>query len=111
MNSARPRIHNLGPQFATVHNEKRFAMSIGQDRGTAPHDAGRWMSPQDVCNQLQIPRQTFYQWWAKHIGPPAYRFGKLLRIDRDEFNEWAASHAEGNRLASDFRGGKSGEGR
>ncbi|MBG0738444.1 helix-turn-helix domain-containing protein [Paeniglutamicibacter antarcticus] len=56
-------------------------------------------------------RQTFYQWRAKHIGPPAYRFGKLLRIDRDEFNEWAASHAEGNRLASDFRGGKSGEGK
>ncbi|NVM97763.1 helix-turn-helix domain-containing protein [Arthrobacter sp. SDTb3-6] len=60
----------------------------------APFEPASWMSPQDVCNQLHIPRQTFYQWRAKRLGPPAYKFGKLIRVKRDDFNEWMASHAE-----------------
>ncbi|MDJ0356349.1 helix-turn-helix domain-containing protein [Paenarthrobacter sp. PH39-S1] len=70
-------------------------MRINQDPAAhASTQAGQWMSPQDVCDQLQIPRQTFYQWRAKHMGPPAYRFGKLIRIDRDDFSAWLAGHAE-----------------
>lgn len=61
---------------------------------TTSRDTGRWLSPQEVCDELRIPKQTFYQWRARHVAPPAYRFGKLLRIDRDEFDEWLAIHAE-----------------
>lgn len=57
-------------------------------------DAHRWLSPQEVCDELRIPKQTFYQWRARHVAPPAYRFGKLLRIDRNEFDEWLSDHAE-----------------
>lgn len=62
---------------------------------TTPRVTGRWLSPQEVCDELRIPKQTFYQWRARHVAPPAYRFGKLLRIDRAEFEEWLANHAEG----------------
>ena len=34
-----------------------------------------WLTPKEICAQLQIPEQTFYQWRAKHVGPPAYRIG------------------------------------
>jgi excisionase family DNA binding protein len=61
---------------------------------TMSRDASRWLSPQEVCDELRIPKQTFYQWRARHVAPPAYRFGKLLRIDRAEFEEWLANHAE-----------------
>lgn len=61
---------------------------------TTSHRASRWLSPQEVCDELRIPKQTFYQWRARHVAPPAYRFGKLLRIDRAEFEEWLAIHAE-----------------
>ncbi len=55
---------------------------------------GQWLSPHDICQELQIPLQTFYQWRVKRIGPPAYRFGRHLRIDRGDFNEWLRSHAD-----------------
>ncbi|PYI39513.1 excisionase [Arthrobacter psychrolactophilus] len=61
---------------------------------TPSREAHRWLSPQEVCDELRIPKQTFYQWRARHVAPPAYRFGKLLRIDRTEFDEWLSNHAE-----------------
>jgi excisionase family DNA binding protein len=61
-------------------------------------ESAKWLSPQDVCNLLQIPRQTFYQWRAKHLGPPASKFGKLIRVNREDFNAWMAGHVETNGL-------------
>lgn len=71
------------------------------DHGPAagPLEPAKWMSPQDICNELHIPRQTYYQWRAKRLGPPAYKFGKLIRINREDFNSWMASHAEATRAA------------
>jgi len=69
---------------------------------TAASDTNRWLSPQEVCDELRIPKQTFYQWRARHVAPPAYRFGKLLRIDRAEFEEWLSNHAEGFATERDF---------
>ncbi len=60
----------------------------------AERAAGRWLSPNDICRELQIPLQTFYQWRAKRIGPPAYRFGRHLRIDRHDFNDWLRLHID-----------------
>ncbi|MBG0741323.1 helix-turn-helix domain-containing protein [Paeniglutamicibacter antarcticus] len=54
----------------------------------------QWLSPTEICNELQIPLQTFYQWRVKGIGPRAYRFGRHLRIDRHDFDEWLQSHVE-----------------
>lgn len=71
--------------------------------------AHRWLSPQEVCDELRIPKQTFYQWRARHVAPPAYRFGKLLRIDRAEFEQWLADHAEG--FNQDQKAERSTEGR
>ncbi|MCU6479781.1 MULTISPECIES: helix-turn-helix domain-containing protein [unclassified Arthrobacter] len=57
-------------------------------------ETNRWLSPTDICHELQIPLQTFYQWRVKGIGPRAYRFGRHLRIDRRDFDEWLQSHVE-----------------
>ncbi|MBT8160106.1 MULTISPECIES: helix-turn-helix domain-containing protein [Arthrobacter] len=54
----------------------------------------QWLTPKDICTQLQIPEQTFYQWRVKHIGPRAYRIGRHLRISRSDFNSWLSSHLE-----------------
>lgn len=81
-------------------------MSIDRaPESTTSHDARRWLSPQEVCDELRIPKQTFYQWRARHVAPPVYRFGKLLRIDRTEFEEWLRDHAEGFREAQSLNGG------
>lgn len=69
-------------------------MTTNQGPVTDPSELESWMSPQDVCDQLYIPRQMIYQWRAKRLGPPAYKFGKLIRVNREDFNAWMAGHAE-----------------
>lgn len=54
----------------------------------------QWLTPKEICAQLQIPEQTFYQWRAKNVGPPAYRIGRHLRIGRTDFAAWLSLHAE-----------------
>ncbi|WP_368665584.1 helix-turn-helix domain-containing protein [Arthrobacter sp. GMC3] len=46
------------------------------------------LSPSEICHELQIPLQTFYQWRAKGIGPHAYRIGRHLRVSRTDFQAW-----------------------
>ncbi|GAA5200767.1 hypothetical protein GCM10023346_43620 [Arthrobacter gyeryongensis] len=54
----------------------------------------QWLTPKEICAQLQIPEQTFYQWRAKHVGPHAYRIGRHLRIRQSDFVAWLSLHAE-----------------
>ncbi|WP_425861848.1 helix-turn-helix domain-containing protein [Arthrobacter sp. TWP1-1] len=49
------------------------------------------MTPKEICRELQIPEQTFYQWRVKHAGPRAHRIGRHLRISRTDFNAWLAT--------------------
>ncbi|MBB6403412.1 helix-turn-helix domain-containing protein [Arthrobacter sp. AZCC_0090] len=63
-------------------------------RSTAEGAGEQWLTPKDICTQLQIPEQTFYQWRVKHIGPRAYRIGRHLRISRSDFNAWLSSRLE-----------------
>ena len=58
---------------------------------TAPTLVEEWLTPKDICRELQIPEQTFYQWRVKHLGPKAHRIGRHLRISRTDFNDWIAS--------------------
>ncbi|MCY0906593.1 helix-turn-helix domain-containing protein [Arthrobacter sp. H14-L1] len=50
-----------------------------------------WMTPKEICRELQIPEQTFYQWRVKHLGPKAHRIGRHLRISRTDFNKWIST--------------------
>ncbi|RAX43850.1 hypothetical protein DQ354_18495 [Arthrobacter sp. AQ5-06] len=51
-------------------------------------------NPHCCRRRLQIPEQTFYQWRTKHVGPPAYRIGRHLRISHSDFVAWLSQHAE-----------------
>ncbi len=51
----------------------------------------QWLTPKAICQLLQIPEQTFYQWRVKHGGPRAHRIGRHLRISRSDFDAWLAS--------------------
>lgn len=54
----------------------------------------QWLTPKEICNQLQIPEQTFYQWRVKNLGPRAYRIGRHLRISRTDYDSWLSSRLE-----------------
>lgn len=57
-------------------------------------EAAEWLSPAEICHELQIPLQTFYQWRAKGIGPHAYRIGRHLRVSRTDFDAWLALRSD-----------------
>ena len=69
-------------------------MTTNVDSETPAAATGPWLSPNDICRELKIPLQTFYQWRSKRIGPPAYRIGRHLRFDRHDFDAWLLTHAD-----------------
>jgi len=67
-------------------------MTEQTDHATSTHAfVDEWMTPKEICHELQIPEQTFYQWRVKHAGPRAHRIGRHLRISRTDFNAWLAT--------------------
>lgn len=69
-------------------------MTMRPENITATDLSDQWLSPKEICTQLQIPEQTFYQWRVKHQGPPAYRIGSHLRIRKTDFDRWLACRAD-----------------
>ncbi|MBT2515462.1 AlpA family transcriptional regulator [Arthrobacter sp. ISL-30] len=50
-------------------------MNNTPELSTAQAAEEEWLTPKEICAQLRIPEQTFYQWRVKHLGPRAYRIG------------------------------------
>ena len=70
-------------------------MSIStQHSGRIDSDTTQWLSPTEICRELQIPLQTFYQWRAKGIGPHAYRIGRHLRVSQEDFEAWLSLRSD-----------------
>lgn len=53
-----------------------------------------WLSPTEICEQLHIPLQTFYQWRSRGVGPHAYRIGKHLRVSQADFEAWLSLRSD-----------------
>ena len=70
-------------------------MSINtQNSSHSVSDVTVWLSPIEICRELQIPVQTFYQWRARGIGPHAYKIGRHLRVSQADFEAWMTIHAD-----------------
>ncbi|MER5399334.1 helix-turn-helix domain-containing protein [Streptomyces sp. NPDC002599] len=41
----------------------------------------RYLTPDDIADILEVPKETVYQWRRKRVGPPGFRIGKYLRYD------------------------------
>ncbi|MHA7141841.1 helix-turn-helix domain-containing protein [Arthrobacter sp. Sr33] len=64
---------------------------LSDGRGSAQQ---QWLTPKEICAQLQISEQTFYQGRVKHVGLKAHRIGKHLRISREDFESWLSARLE-----------------
>ncbi|MFB7762632.1 helix-turn-helix domain-containing protein [Streptomyces xiamenensis] len=47
-------------------------------RGSLPD---RYLTPDDIAEMFDVPKETVYQWRKKRLGPPGFRIGKHLRYD------------------------------
>ncbi|MEV7389445.1 helix-turn-helix domain-containing protein [Streptomyces sp. NPDC091215] len=41
----------------------------------------RYLTPDDIAEMFEVPKETVYQWRRKRMGPPGFRIGKHLRYD------------------------------
>lgn len=41
----------------------------------------RYLTPDDIAEVFDVPKQTVYQWRKKGTGPPGFRIGKHIRYD------------------------------
>ncbi|WP_028814471.1 helix-turn-helix domain-containing protein [Streptomyces flavidovirens] len=41
----------------------------------------RYLTPDDIAEIFEVPKETVYQWRKKRIGPPGFRIGKHIRYD------------------------------
>jgi predicted DNA-binding transcriptional regulator AlpA len=55
----------------------------------------RHLTIEDVCEDLDIARSTFYDWRAKKRAPRSIKLPNGdIRIRRDEYERWLDSHEE-----------------
>lgn len=70
-------------------------MSINtQNNSRIDSPTTQWLSPTEICRELQIPLQTFYQWRSRGVGPHAYRIGKHLRVSQADFEAWLSLRSD-----------------
>jgi predicted DNA-binding transcriptional regulator AlpA len=49
----------------------------------------RYLTPEDIAEMFDVPKQTVYQWRKKRTGPPGFRVGKYIRYDPAAVHAWA----------------------
>lgn len=54
-----------------------------------PDPAEETLTVQQVCDELDVPRSTFYQWHQTHKGPRCIRLPNgTLRVQRTDLSDW-----------------------
>ncbi|MGA5272558.1 helix-turn-helix domain-containing protein [Streptomyces cellulosae] len=51
----------------------------------------RYLTPDDIAEMFEVPKETVYQWRKKRIGPPGFRIGKHLRYDPADVRAYVTS--------------------
>ncbi|MFF8944298.1 helix-turn-helix domain-containing protein [Streptomyces sp. NPDC014864] len=51
----------------------------------------RYLTPDDIAEMFEVPKETVYQWRKKRVGPPGFRIGKHLRYDPVDVRAYVTS--------------------
>ncbi|MFJ9040421.1 helix-turn-helix transcriptional regulator [Streptomyces sp. NPDC102406] len=50
----------------------------------------RYLTPDDIAEIFEVPKETVYQWRKKRTGPPGFRIGKHVRYDPADVQSYVA---------------------
>ncbi|MGY4960294.1 helix-turn-helix domain-containing protein [Streptomyces sp. 900105245] len=53
----------------------------------------RYLTPDDIAEMFEVPKETVYQWRKKRVGPPGFRVGKYVRYDPAAVRDWVAERS------------------
>ncbi|QKV95323.1 helix-turn-helix domain-containing protein [Streptomyces sp. NA02950] len=48
----------------------------------------RYLTPDDIAEMFEVPKETVYAWRKKRIGPPGFRVGKHIRYHPAVVQRW-----------------------
>ncbi|MFJ5027120.1 helix-turn-helix domain-containing protein [Streptomyces sp. NPDC088560] len=54
----------------------------------------RYLTPDDIAEIFEVPKETVYQWRRKRIGPPGFRIGKHVRYDPADVRAYVTSRKD-----------------
>jgi predicted DNA-binding transcriptional regulator AlpA len=60
----------------------------------------RYLTPDDIAEIFEVPKETVYQWRKKRIGPPGFRIGKHLRYDPADVRAYVTGRKDVDRDAA-----------
>jgi excisionase family DNA binding protein len=60
------------------------------------HDqaAEKWVTIQELADELGVDVQTVYQWNHRGTAPRRYRFGGIVRYKRSDIDAWIDAHLD-----------------
>ncbi|WP_409236710.1 helix-turn-helix domain-containing protein [Streptomyces sp. PA5.6] len=50
----------------------------------------RYLTPDDIAEMFEVPKETVYQWRRKRTGPPGFRIGKYVRYDPTDVHAYVS---------------------
>lgn len=67
-------------------------MATPQTTTKRPH---AYLTVADICDELGVPRSTFYDWRAKKTAPPCIKLPNgEIRVRRSDLDAWIEAQAE-----------------
>lgn len=60
----------------------------------------RYLTPDDIAEIFDVPKETVYQWRKKGTGPPGFRIGKHVRYDPTEVEIYVNQRKSDDRAAA-----------
>ncbi|MET8099036.1 helix-turn-helix domain-containing protein [Streptomyces sp. NPDC005236] len=60
----------------------------------------RYLTPDDIAEMFEVPKETVYQWRKKRTGPPGFRIGKHLRYDPVDVRAYVAERKTAEQAAA-----------
>ncbi|MEU0038795.1 helix-turn-helix domain-containing protein [Streptomyces sp. NPDC048448] len=60
----------------------------------------RYLTPDDIAEMFEVPKETVYQWRKKRTGPPGFRIGKHLRYDPTDVRAYVAQRKNSDQAAA-----------
>jgi predicted DNA-binding transcriptional regulator AlpA len=60
----------------------------------------RYLTPDDIAEMFEVPKETVYQWRKKRTGPPGFRIGKHIRYDPADVRTYVAGRKSADRDAA-----------
>ena len=59
----------------------------------------RYLTPDDIAELFEVPKETVYQWSKKRTGPPGFRIGKHLRYDPADVHRYVTERKNASKAA------------